>query len=242
MAATHHPEITAGGPRPLSELAYELITDKIIRLDFPPGSALVEKSLMEELDLGRTPIREALQRLTVEGLVCRTHYSGVYVCEVTEDSVASIAEFRLTTDPIIARLATQRCTDDGIDELEENLALLRAHHIAGRQDGYTHASRRFYATLSAQTGNLHLIEAAKNIYNFDARLLYFAARSTEDWNALTQMRIDNASEVLDCMRRRNSQEAEAVVRLYLVRYFDRVSALLRRHEADGGRIVKLRTG
>jgi DNA-binding GntR family transcriptional regulator len=242
MPGTKHSEVNAGGPRPLSELAYELITSKIIQLDLPPGSALVEKSLMEEFDFGRTPIREALQRLTVEGLVCRTHYSGVYVCEVTDDSVASVAEFRMMIDPVIARHATQRCTDACITELEDSLEQLRAHRATGRFDGYTRASRRFYVTLTAVTENLHLTEAAKHIYNFDARLLYFAARTVEEWEGLTQMRLDSACDVLDCMRRRNADEAEATVRLYLVRYFDRITELVKRNKASDDRLIKLDVG
>ena len=53
-------------PRSLAEKAYEQLVRKIVRLDLPPGTVIAEKSLMAELDIGRTPIREAIQRLAGE--------------------------------------------------------------------------------------------------------------------------------------------------------------------------------
>ncbi|MYD78777.1 MAG: GntR family transcriptional regulator, partial [Gammaproteobacteria bacterium] len=52
----------------LSNLAYEELVKRITRLELPPGSVLAERNLVEELGIGRTPVREALQRLAIEGL------------------------------------------------------------------------------------------------------------------------------------------------------------------------------
>lgn len=208
--------------RPLHEVAYDHLLSRIIRLELPPGSALVERALMDELGLGRTPVREALQRLTVEGLVCREHYRGVYVCEVTKDSIQSVAEYRRMTDPQIAYFAAARATDDETDRLATIIERMDDTVTAQDFDVYVNASRDFYTGLALCTHNLHLEESAKRIFNFDARLLYLAAGCDSDWISLASSRIDNARAVTDCMKRHASEEASACVNLYLTRYFTRM--------------------
>ena len=65
----HEPAIEEAAPVSFAEKAYQLLVRKITRLELAPGAVLVEKNLMTELGIGRTPIREALQRLAAEGLV-----------------------------------------------------------------------------------------------------------------------------------------------------------------------------
>jgi len=227
MRHTQAAEIEAVGTRPLSELAYELIVDKIIRLELPPGVSLVEKKLMDELEFGRTPVREALQRLTIEGLVCRTYYRGVYVCEVTTDSIERVAEFREMTDPTIARYAAERAMEPKVSELDQCVEQMRGFVLTARFDEYIRSSRKYYTKLASLTNNIHLEETAKHVYNFDARLLYFSAPSSEDRLKLARARLDNAETIADCIRRRAGREAEAATRLYLLRYFENIIAILR---------------
>lgn len=209
-------------PGPLHEIAYERLLEKIIRLEAVPGSPLVEKSLMEELGLGRTPVREALQRLTVEGLVCREHYRGVYVCEVTADGIERVAEFRKLTDPTIAQFAAERATREEADQVFSRIEQMRSAVETQAFDRYVQSSRQFYTGLAQCTHNLHLEETAKRIFNFDARLMYLAAGCDSDWIGMANARIENAQTVTDCIRRRASEEASASVRLYLARYFARL--------------------
>ena len=232
MSQINQGEIEAVGTRPMSELAYELISSKIIRLELPPGTALIEKTLMEELEFGRTPVREALQRLTIEGLICRTHYRGVYVCEVTEKSIAQVSEFRMLLDPAIARQAVESATERNIAELNDNLEQLRNYLSAKRYEVYIRASRRFYLTLARVSGNLHLEQAATHIYNFDARLFYLAAVKDSNEDRLTRSRLENAAGIMDCMRRRSPDEAEAAVQLHLVRYFEEISRLMEDYSVE----------
>ena len=69
----------------ISDQAYDLILDKVLRLELAPGELLMEETLPDALGLGRTPIREALLRLVGEGLLCRRAHRGVFVCELTAD-------------------------------------------------------------------------------------------------------------------------------------------------------------
>ena len=67
---------------PLSELAYECIKQEIVSLKLPPGSLKNEAGLQEELGFGRTPIRDACKRLSLEKLVVIMPRSGMFVSEI----------------------------------------------------------------------------------------------------------------------------------------------------------------
>jgi DNA-binding GntR family transcriptional regulator len=94
----------------LSAVAYYLIRDLIVTLQLKPGTPLHERSLMQRLELGRTPVREALRRLADEGLVVIYARRGMVVAPVDARDLASICEVRVQLEGLAARLAAERAT------------------------------------------------------------------------------------------------------------------------------------
>ena len=84
--------------RSQAERAYWLLAERIIRLELPPGSVLLDRDIMAETGIGRTPIREAMQRLATEGLTVHYPHRGVVVSEISASSTRSIYEFRALID------------------------------------------------------------------------------------------------------------------------------------------------
>src|SRR5439155_13300506 len=80
--------------RSQSEEAYQRILERIVRLEMAPGSVVNEARLREELGIGRTPIREALQRLARENLVRSIPHRGTFVTDVNITDLARITEVR----------------------------------------------------------------------------------------------------------------------------------------------------
>jgi len=74
-------------PASLADKADDELVTRITRLKLQPGSVLAEKSLMENLNVGRTPIRKALQRLAIEGLAVHRLNRGMFVSEFTYSNV-----------------------------------------------------------------------------------------------------------------------------------------------------------
>ena len=101
----------------LSEKAYDLLVRKITRLELKPGTALAEKALVENLNIGRTPIREALHRLSAEGLVIYQTNRGMFVSNVDLENARHIYEFRALIDGYVARLAALRASGEDINAL-----------------------------------------------------------------------------------------------------------------------------
>lgn len=104
----------------LSAVAYFRIRDLIVTLDLAPGMALDERALMRRLQLGRTPVREAVRRLADEGLVSIYARRGTVVAPVDVRDLANVSETRIELEGLAARLAAERA--DAHDR--ENLARL----------------------------------------------------------------------------------------------------------------------
>lgn len=102
-----------------SDQAYRAIKIAILNGDLYPGALLQEQDLIERFQLGRTPIREAIQRLITEGLVFSIPRKGVFVTQITSNDVRDVYEMRCKLDAFAAELAAKRATEQEILDLME---------------------------------------------------------------------------------------------------------------------------
>src|SRR5581483_11735771 len=100
-----------------ADRAYLAIRGLIVSLELPPGAVIDERALMQRLELGRTPVREALRRLAHEQLVEVFPRRGMFVTGVDVRDLARISEVREALEPEAARLAAERATEAERDEL-----------------------------------------------------------------------------------------------------------------------------
>ena len=92
----------------LSQQAYTQIKHRIVTLQLAPGSVVNEAQLLEELTFGRTPIREALQRLEREQLVTILPRRGIFVASIDFNDLQRLFEMRVPLEVLAVQLATQR--------------------------------------------------------------------------------------------------------------------------------------
>ncbi|WP_418953500.1 GntR family transcriptional regulator [Zeimonas sediminis] len=97
-------------PRTLTDEAYERLEELIVTLQLPPGAAISEATLSERLGIGRTPIREALQRLARERLIVILPQRGNLVSQIDVKSQLRLLETRREVERLIARCAARRAT------------------------------------------------------------------------------------------------------------------------------------
>lgn len=100
----------AGGAPSLTEQAYRALEERIVTLSLAPGEVLSEKALALSLGIGRTPIREALQRLAREGLVVILPRRGVIVSEINVRNQLELLRVRRELERLMAQLAAKRAT------------------------------------------------------------------------------------------------------------------------------------
>lgn len=186
MSAQPSPTTTTsgayGGPLRADSVvdrAYERIRALILDGDVLPGARLGQVELAEQLGISRTPVREALGRLTGEGLVEFLPNRGFRAAGLVLDQVVRRLEVRLLLEPGIARLAAER-------RGEEHLAALRAsierEAAAATRVAAHDASRDFHVALAEATGNPELVSVFGSLWVVEIGRRLLARRAVEsDW-------------------------------------------------------------
>jgi len=157
--------------RSQSEEAYFRIRDRIVSLDMPPGSVVNEGRLREELGIGRTPIREALQRLARENLVRSIPHRGTFVTEVNITDLARITEVRVVLESHAARLAAEKLTSGDRVAIEELLAILREGRVGDQRD-LMRLDQRIHLAVYRAARNPFLESTLERYFNLSLRLWY----------------------------------------------------------------------
>lgn len=110
-------------PGSLSTKVFKQIRDDILDGKYQPGDNLVEMKLCAELGVSRTPIREALRQLELEGLVQAVPHKGVVVTGISVQDIEDIYTIRMMIEGLAARWAAEKITQDELDELREAIEL-----------------------------------------------------------------------------------------------------------------------
>lgn len=104
---------------PLRDVVFNTLRRAIITGEFAPGERLMEISLANRLGVSRTPVREAIRKLELEGLVIMIPRKGAQVAKITEKSLRDVIEIRCVLEEFAASLACERITEEGKEKLKE---------------------------------------------------------------------------------------------------------------------------
>ena len=133
--------------------AQQVLRQAILNGTFPPGSRLREAHLAAELGISRAPLREAFSRLEEEGLIVRVAYRGAFVAEVSEQTVAEIAELRFLVEPHAAERTAERLGDEMPARLSGLVQALRTAADVRDAPGTIEAHLAFHRFFYEQSGN-----------------------------------------------------------------------------------------
>jgi DNA-binding GntR family transcriptional regulator len=159
-----------------SDKVCEQLRRLIISLELEPGALLVESHLMERLRCGRTPLREALQRLHEENLVVALPRRAVSVADITVAGLQQIYEARWHLEPAMGRVAAERIDSDRLSRLESSLVGPQPTAASVTPFEVTEWDMAFHREIAEATGNRYLIAAFERIQGPAQRLLVFAYR------------------------------------------------------------------
>ena len=104
--------------KPLRDVVFENLRGAIVEGKLKPGQRLMEVQLAEQLGVSRTPVREAIRKLELEGLVVMIPRKGAYVANMSLKDVIDVLEIRASLEGLAASLAAERITDEDIKKLE----------------------------------------------------------------------------------------------------------------------------
>ncbi len=202
-------------PVSLADKAYNELVTRITRLDLQPGAVLAEQVLVEELNIGRTPVREALQRLAREGLVVHRLNRGMFVSEISYTAMQEIYEFRSLIDGFACRLAANRATAKQADDLLDiHQALVQATRD-DNIDQYVFLDRKFYKVLAEASQNGYLAEAIPRIFNLHLRLWFFISSKLGNWHSIAEAHEVMTHDVAEAIAQRDPDRAELAMKNYI---------------------------
>jgi DNA-binding GntR family transcriptional regulator len=169
----------AAGGGLIADRAYAQLRDGIVRLRLGPGTALREDELMRKLELGRTPLREAVKRLALEGLVEVRPRSGTYVTDIHAQDSVHIAELRAELEAQAARLAARRLDADGRARAAALDAELQAIEGTTVLDAYMGLDERVHRFVWEAAGNPYLLDALERLWALSLRIWHLVLDRVE---------------------------------------------------------------
>ena len=211
----------ARAARSLSDQAYFRIRELIVSLELPPGSLVDERALMARLEIGRTPVREALRQLARENLVEVHPRRGMFVSSVEVGDLASLSEVRTMLESFAAGLAAERRTPEDVVETEALLAELKRPHGHDERT-LIELDQRLHRHVYRCAHNAFLEETLDGYYVLTLRIWFMALDRVA--------RLDDAvlehGQLLEAIRDRDTAAAADAMRRHIVGFERAIRAVL----------------
>jgi len=192
---------------------YSALRERILSGDLPRGTKLRQASLAEELGVSRTPLREALRRLSTEGLVEFEPNRGATVSELDFGDMRHAWSARVALEPGAARLAAERHDQRAIAAMQ---GAVDAQRQAGDRDGSFAANRSFHLALVAASGNPHLTRFAEMLWVPRIGVPIYRAQAQEP--AGPPAWAEEHQQIVDAIAGAEADAAERLTREHITRH------------------------
>jgi DNA-binding GntR family transcriptional regulator len=204
-----------------TQQAYDKIKGRIITTQMRPGAVIQEAALMEELGLGRTPIREALQRLEVEKLVIVSPRRGMFVAGVTISDLAHIQEVRTVLETLCIRLAVERSTPAEQAEMKRLIGLLAATDRTDL-DALMVLDRQIHEAMAQSAHNKYLEQEVELFYNLSVRIWYLYVNQLQS----EELVLEAFVEIVEAMATKDVDRAQKAILKHVQSFGESIKRLL----------------
>ena len=192
---------------PLRDVVFNTLRQAILRGELKPGERLMEIQLANKLGVSRTPIREALRKLELEGLVNMVPRKGAEVADITEKSLRDVLEVRKALEVLSVQLACEKITEEEIEELKR--VAERFKDTLDDQDvtKIAEADVAFHDVIYTATDNQKLILLLNNLRE---QMYRYRVEYLKKEEAYPQL-IAEHEELIDNISKRNKEEATRIM-------------------------------
>ena len=160
--------------QPLREVVCETLRDAIRKGKLKPGERLMESQLAEDIGVSRTPVREAIRKLELEGYVIMMPRRGTYVANLSIRDVNEVFEIRTSLDSLASGLAAERITDEELERLQRLLVAIGGYIEENDMDKIVECDTEFHDLLYQASRNSRLVGI---IFNLREQLTRFRSTS-----------------------------------------------------------------
>lgn len=214
--------------RPLHREVADRLRALIVHGELAPGERLNERVLAERFNISRTPLREAIKILSLEGLVTLLPNRGAEVVRLTQSSVEDMFQLMGALEALAGELACVRATDEDIAEIRSLHEQMFEYFQAGDRAAYFSLNQRIHQKIVACAGNAELSATYVNLTQRVHRARYMANFSRTRWSQAMQ----EHEEILDALSRRDSERLNSILRAHLQHKFDVIQQWLEEAETQ----------
>jgi len=213
--------------RPTRERVLDKLREAILSGRFQPGQRLVERELVEQLGVSRTPIREALRKLELEGLVTTVPYKGPMVTLPTLEDARQLYEVRAALEGQATSLLASRAQPEDVACLQQRVRTAEEAVRAGDVRAVLAANNAFHDELAARCGNTLLESLIANLRN---RIILLRVESLSLPGRPPQS-VAEHRQIVERIRARDPKGARECMEMHILRAWESA----RRQLMEGGR-------
>lgn len=196
---------------PLRDVVFQTLRQAILKGELEPGERLMEIQLAERLGVSRTPVREAIRKLELEGLVVMVPRKGAEVASITEKNVQDVLEVRKALEELAVTLACQRMDESQFKQFDEQ------NHIfeeALKANDFMEIAKQdidFHEMIYTAAGNERLQQMLNNLQEQMYRYHIEYRKDEKQRNKLVQ----EHQEIAEAIQTRNVERAKSAIRLHI---------------------------
>ncbi len=192
---------------PLRDVVFNTLRQAILRGELKPGERLMEIQLANKLGVSRTPIREAIRKLELEGLVLMIPRKGAEVADITEKSLIDVLEVRRALEELAVQLTCDRITEEEIIELRRAAENFKKTLKSKDITEIAEADVKFHDVIYMATKNQKLIQLLNNLHEQMYRYRIEYLKDSEVYPKL----IGEHEEIIRRITDREKEEASRIV-------------------------------
>ena len=213
-------KVTMNEYLPLRDVVFNTLRQAILKGELEPGERLMEIQLAERLGVSRTPIREAIRKLELEGLVLMIPRKGAEVAKISARSLRDVLEVRRALEELAIELACQRMSEEEVGNLQKAQEDFKKAIAEGDAMKIAETDEHFHDVIYEGTQNAKLIQMLNNLreqmYRYRVEYLKdIAVRRTladEHRSICEALRAGDETKALDYIRVHIDNQQKAIIR------------------------------
>ena len=204
-------ELKLDNYKPLREVVFNSIRGAIISGVLKPGERLMEVQLAEKMGVSRTPIREAIRKLELEGLVVMIARKGAYVADLSIKNITDVLEVRAALEGLASGLAALRMTDEEIKDLELTARHFEQAMNSNDVEGVIQTDIEFHEKIFKSTRKAKLQQLANSLMEQVQRFrVMYLNKATKSTNLIKEH-----YKIAEAISKRNREMAENISKIHI---------------------------
>ena len=191
---------------------FHAIREDILKGRYKEDDELRETTLGKELGVSRTPVREALRQLELEGLVKIIPNRGAFVTGISEKDVRDIYMVRSVLEGLCVQMAAEHMTKERIDELEEVLLLAEYYLEKGNMEQLTELDGKFHQILYTASESRILEHVLSDFHKY----VQLARRNSVKTESRAQKSLEEHREILEALKENDAEKAEKLANTHIL--------------------------